>query len=80
MDMIRMAYVGEDVQVISIPDIESVNIGRNVGYAVNEYQVPENIKGISATQIRKLMAENNWEEIAKLVPVGVLNFLSQNRG
>lgn len=75
MDMIRAAYVGEDVQVISIPDIESVNIGRNVGYAVNEYQVPEDIKGISATQIRKLLLDKNFPEMSKLVPEGVVKYL-----
>jgi adenylyl-sulfate kinase len=80
MAMIREAYEGEDVQVISIPDIESVNIGRNVGYAVNEYKVPEDIKGISATQIRAFMDKGMWYEIKKLVPAGVLSFLIRNRG
>mgnify|MGYP006053461603 CR=1 FL=1 len=73
--MIRANYIGEDVQVISIPDIESVNIGRNVGYAVNEYEVPADIKGISATQIRKLMAEKNFEQIRDFVPNGTFESL-----
>lgn len=40
------------VKVIIIPDIESVNYGRGVGYEVNEIKVPDNIATISATDIR----------------------------
>ena len=29
---------GDDVEVMIIPDIESVNYGRGVGYEINEYQ------------------------------------------
>jgi len=41
------------VKVISIPDIESVNYGRGVGYEINEFVPPEDIGKISATEIRK---------------------------
>ena len=41
------------VKVISIPDIESVNYGRGVGYEINEYKPPKDIGKISATDIRK---------------------------
>ena len=41
------------VKVISIPDIESVNYGRGVGYEINEYVPPDDIGKISATEIRK---------------------------
>ena len=41
------------VKVISIPDIESVNYGRGVGYEINEFEPPEDIGKISATEIRK---------------------------
>ena len=41
-----------DVEVITIPAIESVNYGRDVGYAINELVPPEEIKEISATKIR----------------------------
>ena len=40
------------VKVISIPDIESVNYGRGVGYEINEYVPPKDIGEISATKIR----------------------------
>ena len=41
------------VKVISIPDIESVNYGRGVGYEINEFEPPKDIAKISATEIRK---------------------------
>ena len=41
------------VKVIPIPDIESVNYGRGVGYEINEFVPPEDIGKISATEIRK---------------------------
>ena len=41
------------VKVISIPDIESVNYGRGVGYEINEFVPPKEIGKISATEIRK---------------------------
>ena len=41
------------VKIISIPDIESVNYGRGVGYEINEFVPPDDISRISATKIRK---------------------------
>ncbi len=41
------------VKVIIIPDIESVNYGRGVGYDIIEHVPPKNISEISATKIRK---------------------------
>ena len=41
------------VKVIIIPDIESVNYGRDVGYEIIEHKPPEEIKIISGTKIRK---------------------------
>jgi len=76
IDMIRAVYVEEDVRVIGIPDIESVNIGRGVGYGVNEYIPPDNIAGISATEIRKLrmLGDNSWKH---KVPHAIAEILDQ---
>ena len=41
------------VKVIIIPDIESVNYGRGVGYKIIEHQPPKDIGQISATKIRE---------------------------
>ena len=35
-----------------IPDVESVNYGRGVGYEIIEHVPPESIKQVSATKIR----------------------------
>ena len=43
------------VKVIIVPDIESVNYGRGVGYDVIEHEPPNQIKKISATNIRSEM-------------------------
>ena len=40
------------VKVISIPPIESVNYGRDVGWDVIEHTPPKDIKKISATKMR----------------------------
>lgn len=72
--MISEHYKNDDVKVIVIPDIESVNIGRKVGYEINRYDAPENIEGISATQIRKMMDDNNDDWKSK-VPEAISDFL-----
>ena len=41
------------VKIIPIPDIESVNYGRGVGYEINEYVPPKDVGKISATKIRE---------------------------
>ena len=46
------------VRVIPIPDIESINYGRGVGYEINEYAPPKDIGKISATEIRRNLKEN----------------------
>ena len=45
--------ISKRVKVIIIPDIESVNYGRGVGYDIIEHEPPVNIEKISATEIRK---------------------------
>jgi len=68
----------ENVQVIIIPDIESVNWGRGVGYQTIEHVPPTDICNISATQIRNFIksGSDEWktmvnekihEDIAKLL-------------
>jgi len=43
------------LKIIIIPDIESINIGRGVGYDVIEHIPPEEIRDISATKLREQM-------------------------
>tara|TARA_R110001592_G_scaffold150456_1_gene376444 strand:- start:79 stop:429 length:351 start_codon:yes stop_codon:yes gene_type:complete len=46
------------VKVIIIPDIESINYGRGVGYEIIEHFPPRTIMNISATEIRKQLRES----------------------
>lgn len=53
-----ITLIGEGkVKIIIIPDIESVNIGRGIGYDVIEHVPPQDIHDISATNIREQMRE-----------------------
>ena len=58
---------GHDVKVIIIPDMESVNYGRGVGYEINEYQPPADSGAmfISATKIRESIknGDNSWKSM-----------------
>ena len=56
------------VKVMIIPDIESVNYGRGVGYDIIEHVPPKDIGKISATKIRETkhfadgFHEGEWEK------------------
>jgi predicted nucleotidyltransferase len=52
-----------NVEVIVIPDIKSVNYGRDVGYAITEIVAPSDIRRISATEIRSqiLSGSQDWK-------------------
>ena len=64
IDMLETAYEGQDVVVMSIPDIESVNYGRGVGYGIVEHVPPKNVGFISATEIRNKINNNDssWKD------------------
>jgi cytidyltransferase-like protein len=53
------------VEVIVIPDIKSVNYGRDVGYAICEIEAPTNIQRISATDIRNQIksGKSDWKNL-----------------
>lgn len=57
--ILEKMYEKEDVEIIVIPDIESVNYGRGVGYEVNEFVPPEEISIISATETRRNIREGS---------------------
>ena len=46
------------IKIIKIPDIESINYGRGVGYKIIEHIPPQDVKEISATKIRAKMRED----------------------
>jgi cytidyltransferase-like protein len=53
LDLIRE----ERVIVMVIPDIESVNFGRGVGYDIIEHLPPQEVSDISATKIREQLKQ-----------------------
>ena len=61
------AAKGHDVKVIIIPDMQSVNFGRGVGYEINEYQPPADSGAmfISATKIRESIknGDDTWKSM-----------------
>ena len=67
VDMIKKYHSSknQDVEVIIISDIESVNYGRGVGYEINEFTPPDNIGFISATKIRDSIKQgnNDWRNM-----------------
>jgi cytidyltransferase-like protein len=72
-----------DVKIMIIPDIESVNFGRGVGYEINEFIPPKEIGGISATGIRNSIknGDDYWKKmIDESIQEDVINYLNyENR-
>ena len=64
VEMLIKAYEEHDVVVVPIPDIESVNYGRGVGYDITEHVPPADVGFISATSIREKIKNNDdsWKE------------------
>lgn len=46
------------IRIMIIPDIESINFGRGVGYDIIEHVPPADIADISATKIREQMQKD----------------------
>ena len=65
------------VKVFPIVDISSVNIGRGVGYDVNDIEVPAHIELVSATEIRKRIIEGGtWRQY---IPQTVIKIIEENK-
>ena len=64
VEILEQMYENFDVEIIIIPDIESVNFGRKVGYEINEFAPPPEIGSISATEIRNCLKTKSdvWKE------------------
>jgi len=72
------ASKGDDVEVMVITDIESVNYGRGVGYEINEFISPEKLGWISATKVRQSIIDGNdeWKELVdESIQEDVANYL-----
>lgn len=64
VEILKNVYSEDDVEIVVIPDIESVNFGRDVGYEINEFVPPEEIRTISASEIRESIARGSdvWKD------------------
>ena len=66
MDLMEEPFIKENIDKIlisMIPDIESVNYGRGVGYDVIYHEPPKDIEQISGTAIRKKYIDSNGDVI-----------------
>ena len=81
IEVIKAAFqkeiISENLVVFPFVDIDSINVGREVGYKVNHLHVPEDVEFISATQIRELMMKNG--EWKRLVPFGAIEILEKGK-
>ena len=79
VDMLKTAYREDDVVVMTIPDIESVNYGRGVGYEINEHVPPKDVGFVSATAIREKIknGDETWKQnVDKKIHDKVESYLS----
>ncbi|MFH1996723.1 MAG: adenylyl-sulfate kinase [Candidatus Omnitrophota bacterium] len=65
-EMLWKVY-GDTVKTIVIPDIESINIGRKVGYEVNRIDPPADIEKISGTNVRAGKDANVPPEVGEYI-------------
>lgn len=66
MDLMEEPFFQENIDKIHIsiiPDIESVNYGRGVGYEVLYHNPPADIEAISGTKIRQKYIDSNGDVI-----------------
>ena len=64
IEMVEKVYEADDVVVLPIPDISSVNYGRGVGYGIIEHVPPADVGFVSATSIRERIAtgDDSWKQ------------------
>ncbi len=55
------------IKLMIIPDIESVNYGRDVGYDVIEHTPPKDIEEISGTKIRERYKKERSDELTEII-------------
>lgn len=76
LQMLRDTFKDEDVVVLPITDIEGIYYGRKVGYNVEEIDMPENVKRLSATEIRQKIKDGD-ESWKKYVMSGARKYLEK---
>ncbi len=82
MAMIKQLYKGRNVEVICLPDIESVNYGRQVGYEVNCFIPPADINTISGSAVRAGVnaGDSTWKDsVDPAIHELILQFLNKDQ-
>lgn len=62
LDLVEVPFIKENMDkllISIIPDIDSVNYGRGVGYDVIYHEPPADIEAISGTKIRQNLMDSN---------------------
>lgn len=64
IELLEKIFEDDDVLVMAIPDIDSVNYGRGVGYGIIEHEPPEDVRFVSATNIRDSIKndDDDWKK------------------
>ena len=57
----------KQVKLMIVPDIESINYGRGVGYEIIEHTPPKEIGEISATKIREQYKKERSDELIEMI-------------
>ncbi len=59
------AYAHDDVVIRIVEDVSAIHYGRGVGYGIIEHVPPDDVAAISATDIRRRIAEgdDSWRSI-----------------
>lgn len=71
-------HKGDDVKVMIIPDIESFNFSRNVGYEINEFIPPKGLGWVNANTIRNCInnGDDYWKTMVdETIQEDILNYL-----
>lgn len=65
IEILKAAFTGEDVTFQKVPDCESINWGRGVGYETNDHgECP--IVGISGTKVREILNSEDGDKLITL--------------
>ena len=76
LDLIKTWMKAKNIKgtAMIVPDIKGLYWGRGVGYEIEEVEVSDNIKGISATKIRELIKQKDesWKDLIACPEVAIL--------
>lgn len=77
MHMLEVVFEGEDVVVMSVPDVESINCEKGSDYGIKEYTLPKKAPGVSVADIRSQLKEGltEWRDAVEPRIQGIIHSL-----